>query len=131
MKRTVLDDMAGEFPRFDERRTGLPYRHGWFASQVDRDLHGFDSLSHIDLTTGKRTTMMLPNGDKASEPVFVPRTADAAEGDGWLLAPVYRAATDTSDLIVLDAQDITSGPVATVHVPRRVPFGFHGNWVGA
>lgn len=75
--------------------------------------------------------MMLPDGDRASEPVFVPRKPDSAEGDGWLLAPVYRAATDTSDLIILDAQDITSGPVATIHVPRRVPFGFHGNWVGA
>ncbi len=131
VKRTVLDDMAGEFPRFDERRAGLPYRHGWFASQAGRDVLGFDSLSHIDLATGKRTTMLLPDGDNASEPVFVPRSADAGEGDGWLLAPVYRAATNTSDLIILDAQDITAGPVATIHVPRRVPFGFHGNWVGA
>jgi carotenoid cleavage dioxygenase-like enzyme len=133
VKRTVLDDMAGEFPRFDERRTGLPYRHGWFASVAggDNSLAGFDSLSHIDLTTGRRTTLLLPAGDNASEAVFVPRSRDAAEGDGWLLAPIYRGATDTSDLIILDAQDILAGPVATVHMPRRVPFGFHGNWVGA
>jgi carotenoid cleavage dioxygenase len=31
IKREPLDDLAGEFPRFDERRAGLPYRHGWFA----------------------------------------------------------------------------------------------------
>jgi carotenoid cleavage dioxygenase len=133
VKRTVLDDMAGEFPRFDERRTGLSYRHGWFASLADggNSLGGFDSLSHIDLATGQRTTMMLAPGDNPSEPVFVPRSADAPEGEGWILAPVYRGAEDRSDLIILDAQDILAGPVATIRVPRRVPFGFHGNWVGA
>ena len=34
-----------------------------------------------------------------------------------------------SELIVLDAMDITAGPVAVAKVPRRVPFGFHGNWI--
>ena len=35
---------------------------------------------------------------------------------------------DPPDLVVLDAQDITGDPVATVHLPARVPAGFHGNW---
>jgi len=30
---------------------------------------------------------------------------------------------------VLNAQDVTAGPVASAKLPRRVPFGFHGNWV--
>ncbi|MDU6731959.1 MAG: carotenoid oxygenase family protein, partial [Bradyrhizobium sp.] len=59
------------------------------------------------------------------------RRADAAEGDGWLLTVVWRAATNTSDLAVLNATDIASGPVALVHLGHRVPDGFHGNWVGA
>lgn len=25
--------------------------------------------------------------------------------------------------------DISAGPVARAHLPQRVPFGFHGNWV--
>ena len=33
-----------------------------------------------------------------------------------------------ADLVVLDARDITGAPVATVHLPARVPAGFHGNW---
>ena len=62
------------------------------------------------------------------EPVFVPRSADAAEDDGWILAYVYDKTTDKSDVVVIEAQDFASGPIATVHLPRRVPFGFHGNW---
>ena len=67
-------------------------------------------------------------GDVPGEPVFVPRSADAAEGDGWLVATVYRGATDTSDFVVFDAQDVVKGPIGIASLPRRVPFGFHGNW---
>ena len=73
---------------------------------------------------------MLPKGDSISEPVFVERGADAAEGDGWLLAVVWRARENRSDLAVFNAQDVGSGPVALVKLGHRVPDGFHGNWVG-
>lgn len=63
------------------------------------------------------------------EPVFVPRSDGAAEDDGWVLAYVYDAADDRSDVVVLDAQDFTAPPVATIHLPVRVPFGFHGSWL--
>ena len=53
---------------------------------------------------------------------------DAPEGDGWLVAVVYRGAEDRSDFVVFDAQDIEAGPIGIARLPRRVPFGFHGNW---
>jgi carotenoid cleavage dioxygenase len=61
----------------------------------------------------------------------VPRSADAAEGDGWLLTVVWRSSTNCSDLAIFNATDIGSGPVAVVHLGHRVPDGFHGNWVGS
>lgn len=127
-----LEDIAGEFPRLDERYAGLAYRHGWYSGQISNpgDIRT-DSLAHIDHATGKRSTWVLPDGDAVSEPVFTPRAANADEGDGWLTAVAYRAQTDTSELLVLDAQDVAAGPIATAPMPRRVPFGFHGNWVSA
>jgi carotenoid cleavage dioxygenase len=132
VKRTPLDDMAGEFPRLDDRRAGLAYRHGWFAASTERPGSVmFDAIAHVDLATGKRVTCDFAFGDVPGEPVFVPRSADAAEGDGWLVALVYRGNEDGSDFIVLDAGDIAAGPIATARLPRRVPFGFHGNWRSA
>jgi carotenoid cleavage dioxygenase len=32
---------------------------------------------------------------------------------------------------VFDASAVGNGPVARVHLPRRVPFGFHATWVPA
>jgi carotenoid cleavage dioxygenase-like enzyme len=120
-----IDDLTCEFPRIDDRRAGRPYRHGWFAGSRGTDL---DTLAHLDRANGKRTLLELPEGDVTSEPVFAPRTPDAAEGDGWLLAVVWRCIEQRSELIVLQADAIQDGPVATVRLPRRVPFGFHGNW---
>jgi carotenoid cleavage dioxygenase len=31
--------------------------------------------------------------------------------------------------MVLSAEDLAGDPVAIVHLPVRVPFGFHGNFV--
>jgi len=129
VKREPIDDLAGEFPRFDERKAGLAYRHGWFAKRSGRRTGlNLDGIAHVDLATGKRVVFMFPEGDAPGEPVFVPRAADADEGDGWLVSVVYRGEEDRSDFVVFDAQDIIAGPVGTARLPRRVPFGFHGNW---
>lgn len=130
VRREVIDDLAGEFPRFDERRAGLSYRHGWFAARArDMDEMGFDSLAHVDFARGTRHVHSFPKGDAPSEPVFAPH--GPGEGEGWILSVVYRGAENRSDLAIFDAGDIARGPVGLVKLPRRVPFGFHGNWVAS
>ncbi|WP_421736635.1 carotenoid oxygenase family protein [Caulobacter sp.] len=127
-----LDDLAGEFPRFDERLAGLPYRHGWFVGQSLKpgDFRA-NIIAHIDLETGVRADWTAPAGDAISEAVFTPASPDAPEGEGWLTAVVYRGQLNVSELVVLDAMNVAAGPVASARLPRRVPFGFHGNWVNA
>jgi len=48
-----------------------------------------------------------------------------------LLSYVYHPDRKRSDLVVLDATDVSAGPVATVKLPTRVPYGFHATWVPA
>jgi len=129
--QTYLSDLTGEFPRIDDRRAGLANRHGWFACAGDGDAAALSGLVHVDRLAATQTRWLMPAGDTLSEPVFVARSADAAEGDGYLLAVAWRAGEDRSDLLVFDATDIGHGPRAQVHLGHRVPDGFHGNWVGA
>jgi carotenoid cleavage dioxygenase-like enzyme len=131
--QTYLDDIKGEFPRIDDRRAGLASSHGWYAC-VDPDLalsQAFSGLIHVDGQGTRRGQYLLPAGDTISEPVFVARGGEAIEGDGWLLATVWRARENRSDLAVFNATDVQAGPVALVQLGHRVPAGFHGNWVGA
>ena len=67
-------------------------------------------------------------GHVAGEPIFVPRSPDSAEDDGWLLSVVYSSAEHRSRLVVLDARDVESDPVAVAHLRHHVPLGFHGTW---
>jgi len=132
-QQTYLDDLTGEFPRIDDRRAGLAYHHGWYAC-ANPELpifEGFSGVAHVNGKGERLGKYLLPLGDSISEPVFVERSKDAAEGDGWLLAAVWRAQENTSDLAVFNAGDVDAGPVALVHLGHRVPDGFHGNWVGA
>ena len=123
-----LDELPGEFPRIDDRWSGLPHRHGWFACRSGNAEAGcFDGLAHRDRLTGHRQTRWFGPRDGVSEPVFAPRGPE--DGDGWLLAVVWRAANASSELQVFEARDIESGPVAVVELPQRVPFGYHGNWI--
>jgi carotenoid cleavage dioxygenase-like enzyme len=126
--RRALDDTAGEFPRIDDRRSGLRHRFGAIAGRSYSGA-GLDSLVWLDLMQGGRSRFTLPEGDGFSEPVFVPRREDAEEGDGWLLPTVWRAAEGRSDVAVFDTAGLQYGPVAIVRLPHRVPAGFHGNWV--
>ncbi|MHB1517869.1 MAG: carotenoid oxygenase family protein [Acidimicrobiales bacterium] len=124
--QTRLSDISQEFPRHDERRTGLFYRYGYAAAVGAGVKHG-PCLKH-DLIAGTTDVHHYGKNRVSLEPVFVPRNSDAAEDDGWVLSFVYDATTDTSDVVILAAQDFTGEPIATIHLPVRVPFGFHGNW---
>jgi carotenoid cleavage dioxygenase len=120
-----LDDLGQEFPRVDERMVGRRNRYGYAGAYLESE----DALVKHDLDRRTREIRPLHAGGGASEAVFVPAHADAAEDDGWVLSLVYDADRDTSDLLVLNAADFTGEPQAIVHLPQRVPFGFHGNWV--
>ena len=82
-----------------------------------------------DLVTGDRSTYDYGPGRGAGETVFVGREGATAEDDGWLMTFAHAHDGSSASFVVLDAQDIERGPVAEVHLPQRVPYGFHGNWV--
>ena len=121
-----LDDEMQEFPRIDERMIGKPYQFGYTAG-LGEDL-ALGGIKKHDLLKGVSELHVEGESRIFMEPVFVPRSAQADEDDGWVLAFVYDKATDCSDVVIIAARDFESGPVATVHLPRRVPYGFHGNW---
>ncbi|KOV66211.1 carotenoid oxygenase family protein [Streptomyces sp. MMG1121] len=114
------DDRPGEFPRVDDRLTGLAAGHGHLTSGT--------SLVRYDLSSAVATAHDFGPGRTPGEAAFAPAD-DTPGGPGWLLTYVYDAATDRSDLVVLAADDLAAAPVATIHLPARVPFGFHGNWL--
>lgn len=131
IREQVLYARGGEFPRIDERFTGQPYRHGWFVTTQPEDgemPERFNTLAHIDHHRNHVATWQWPEAVSVSEPVFVPASDTAAEGEGALLMTVWSAISNTSALVAFDALNIEQGPLWRAALPVRVPDGFHGNW---
>lgn len=128
--RTVVDERGQDFPRMNEQLATRPYRYAYTVSFGAAATEGTCLLKH-DLETGQTQVHHHGPGRETGEAVFVPRAQATAEDDGWLLSLVYDANRGASDLVILNAQDVTGPPQAVVHLPYRVPHGFHGNWISA
>jgi carotenoid cleavage dioxygenase-like enzyme len=121
----VLSDYIGEFPRVDHRYLLRKYRHGWmlgFAGPRRGD------MAHVDLELGTTTVWEAPRNKLIQEPCFIPRSANAPEGVGW----IAQAATDTdttlTELNLFEATNIGKGPIATIRTPVHLKPAYHGNW---
>jgi carotenoid cleavage dioxygenase-like enzyme len=126
-----------EFPRIDDRIAMAQHRYGFvIANEPSRDFKGgglfgpaFNTVVRYDFATGTTDSFALDENSTAQEPVFVPRTPEAPEGDGYLLVLVNRFDTMLNDLLVLDTLKIADGPIAVIKLPIRLRNGVHGNWV--
>ena len=141
VRQQSLDDRAQEFPRVDDRIVSQPHRYGYSAviSVVSRDtvsLNGdfadgafANALLKHDLTAGTAEAHEFGRDATAGEAVFAPASATAGEDDGYVLAFIHNPERGAADLVLLAAQDFTAEPVARVHLPARIPLGFHGSWL--
>jgi carotenoid cleavage dioxygenase len=129
-----LDDRPQEFPRVDERRVGHPHRYGYTvaaSAAVEQNWTDgevmIDTVVKHDLADQSATVRSFEPGCAMGEVIFVPDHTEAAEDEGVLMGFLYDGRTDRSDLLLLDAATLDT--VAAVHLPARVPHGFHGNWI--
>ncbi len=127
-----LDDVPVEFPRIDDTVAGTRHRYGYCARLTDR-AEDPTPLGLVKYDLQRDESIRFEPGPHrfCSEPVFVRAVDGRGEDEGWILSLVYDATRDASDLVILDATSFAGPPVATVQLPVRVPFGFHGSWVPA
>jgi carotenoid cleavage dioxygenase len=141
-----LDDRPQEFPRVNESVVSRPHRYGYAAvigaviesmapigGQLPAEAFTNALIKH-DLVRGTSEIHSFARDAAVSEAVFAPSassasSASAAEDDGYVIAYVHNPDRGAADLVILSAQDFTGEPVARVHLPARIPLGFHGSWI--
>jgi carotenoid cleavage dioxygenase len=127
VQESQLDDRGVEFPRVDDRLAGAAARYSVAVGSgalVRYDLQRDTASEHRFAARGSLGAPSAPG-----EAVFAPAVGESDELAGWYLTYVYDPVTDGSDLVIIDASDFEGDPVARVRLPRRVPHGFHGNWI--
>ncbi|MFZ9628027.1 MAG: carotenoid oxygenase family protein [Ilumatobacteraceae bacterium] len=124
-------DDPGDLPSRDPRRVGREHRYGYLVgTRPNATTVELGDLIKHDFARDTRQRWRVGATRHASEPLFVPADDDAEDG-GWLLSFVHDDAVDETVLAVLDATDVSAGPVAEVVMPRRVPYGFHATWIAS
>lgn len=124
-----LDDRSSEFPRVADSTVGLNGRYGYTMSTSFLDGTVGEIFKYDMADGGARTSHVFDRGQTPGEPVFVPAEGGTNEDDGYLMTFVHDETTDTSHLTILDASNMAAAPIAEVHLPRRIPAGFHGSWI--
>lgn len=143
VREETMFDIRCEYPRIDERRTGMPNRYAYVATMAEerQSTVGFGHrIVKLDMAQHASVHHHFGPQRYVGEPVFVPRAespdkadspATDEEDDGYVLTMVYNREDKTSALVILSASDIAEDPLATIHLPQRVPYGFHGSWLPA
>ena len=122
-----LDDRVVDFTRVRDSVVGLKNRFG-YAAAFASGLPVAEGFMKYDLDNDSSEFHDLKGG-QGSEAVFVEDPNGQAEDDGWVLSYVYQPEEDRSEVVIIDSRAFDSEPVARIHLPVRVPAGFHGNWV--
>jgi carotenoid cleavage dioxygenase-like enzyme len=133
----LILDLPSEFPRIDERFTSEKYKiiflNVFMPQKNDGSTNvfqGLNGLAMINNETGDQQFYYPGDDCFAQEPTFIPRSADAEEGDGWVISLIENKSTQMSELIFIDTHDF-SKPIAIAALPFRIKSQIHGNWVDA
>ncbi|KAK4235019.1 putative carotenoid oxygenase protein [Achaetomium macrosporum] len=133
----------GEFSRIDDRYTTKPYRHFWQAvvdgtrpydfAKCGPPAGGlFNCLGHYTCEQkgkfGLEDVYFAGPTMTFQEPTFIPREG-GAEGEGYLIALLNHLDELRNDVVIFDAQNLSKGPLAVIHLPLKLKLGLHGNWV--
>ncbi|BEV35577.1 carotenoid oxygenase family protein [Synechococcus sp. M16CYN] len=126
-KNERITSRTCEFAMVNPLRQGLSARYAWMAV-AEREVGNdpLQAIQKLDLITGNtRTWSAAPRGF-VSEPLMVSRPGVSVEDDGWVLDIVWNGARKASDLVILDASDLSE--VALFELPLAIPHGLHGSW---
>jgi carotenoid cleavage dioxygenase-like enzyme len=129
----LVDTPTASFTRIDERFLTLPFRYV-YVQYADRRFDSGDVLGRtdgncvgrFDLRTGELKPFFPGRARAVHEPVFIPRSRTAEEGDGYLVAVGQNIEQSTTELYLLDARNMEE--IARVVLPFRSAPQVHGTW---
>ena len=116
-----------DFPTINEnfRSKRYCYTYGIVYNYDQKDQMNM-AVVKKDVCTGKNEKAWYSPGKYLNEAWFQPRPGATDEDDGVLLMPVLDMYTQTTNLTIFDAKDLSI--INTAQLPVNIPFGTHGRF---
>ncbi|PIC64664.1 carotenoid oxygenase [Sporosarcina sp. P13] len=126
-----LGDEFTEYPVVSNDYVGKKYRYSYnsiFSSDPSKAWY-LTGLIKYDLKEGTSHTYDYGEGRMGSEP-HIARPANAVEeDDGYLITLVTDFNENRSECLIMNAKDLTLGPIARIILPEKIAVGAHAAWV--
>ncbi len=127
VSQEILLERSVEFPIIAPSRMGRCHRHIYLGTTHRPGPNApLQAVLKLDLQTQTQQVYSFGPGCFIGEPLFIPKPGSQQEDEGWISVMVFDADTRRSFVGILDAQAISAGPVAKLHLPHHVPYGLHG-----
>ncbi|GHE90926.1 carotenoid oxygenase family protein [Thalassotalea profundi] len=119
-----------EFPGYNSLFTGRKSKWAYLVDHHPKVLR-WTGIRKMNTDTGESMGEWSDDYDHCwySEPWFAPRENSTIEDDGYVVVFCWNDKTEVQEVQVFDAQNISTGPVSRIKLPRRIPPGFHGCWM--
>ena len=128
IKVTTLSEQCCEFAMVNPKNEGLKARYSWMASaQKEKGNGPLQAIKKLDLRNGKEIFWSAAPRGFVNEPLMIPLPNSQNEDDGWIVVLVWNGKRLGTDLIILQANDLSEQ--AIIELPIPITYGLHGTWV--
>lgn len=131
IRRPILspaDQLNLEAGMVNRNKLGRKTRYAYLA--IAEPWPKVSGFAKVDLFTGEVAKFIYGEDRYGGEPYFVPRHPwSPREDDGYILTFMHNEKTSESELLIVNAADMRLE--ASVKLPSRVPYGFHGTFINS
>jgi all-trans-8'-apo-beta-carotenal 15,15'-oxygenase len=128
--KECLSNVHGFFGVINPAKSAQRHRYVYMAvGSQGQEVAPPQGIGRFDCETERVEQWMPESYEFCGEPMFAPikgETKDGMEDAGYILSVLYNGKAETSEIVVLKANDIPAGPITRIPLGMVVPHGLFG-----